>query len=84
MFTSKSTSVSTNTYCLAKTRRFSRRSKNSVRSVTQELEALTDTVELVLLTNKCSIQRNDSLKLKLADRDLKFQLVIIIMRLRHR
>ena len=49
MFTSKSDSVSTNTYCLAKTRRLSRRSKNSVRSVTQEREALTDTVEIVLL-----------------------------------
>ena len=54
MFTSKSASLSTNTYCLAKTRRFSRRSNNSVRSVTQEREALTDTVELVLLISSTS------------------------------
>ena len=47
MFTSMTARVSTNTYGLARTRRFSRRSKNSFGRVTQEREALTDTVELV-------------------------------------
>ena len=40
--------VSTNTYCLARTRRFSRRSENSVGRVTHQREAPTDTVQLVL------------------------------------
>ena len=47
MFTSMTARVSTNTYCLARTRRFSRRSENSVGRVTYEREAPTDTVQLV-------------------------------------
>ena len=47
MFTSISARVSTNTYCLARTRRFSRRSENSVGRVTHEREAPTDAVQLV-------------------------------------
>ena len=47
MFTSMTARVSTNTYCLAKTRRFSRRSENFVERVTHECEAPTDTVQLV-------------------------------------
>ena len=47
MFTSLTVRVSTNTYCLARTRRFSRRSENSVGYVTYEREAPTDTVQLV-------------------------------------
>ena len=47
MFTSMTARVSTNTYCIARTRRFSRRSENSVRRVTHESEAPTDTVQLV-------------------------------------
>ena len=49
MFTSMTARVSTNTYCLARTRRFSRRSENSVGRVTHECEAPkdTDTVQLV-------------------------------------
>ena len=46
MFTSMTARVSTNTYCLARTRRFSRRSENSVGRVTHEREAPTDTVQL--------------------------------------
>ena len=47
MFTSMTARVSTNTYCLARTQRFSRRSENSVGRVTHEREAPTDTVQLV-------------------------------------
>ena len=47
MFTSMTARVSTNTYCLARTRRFSRRSENSVGRVTHKREAPTDTVQLV-------------------------------------
>ena len=47
MFTSMTAKVSTNTYCLARTRRFSRRSENSVGRVTHEREVPTDTVQLV-------------------------------------
>ena len=47
MFTSMTARVSTNTYCLARTRRFSRRSENSVGRATHEREAPTDTVQLV-------------------------------------
>ena len=39
--------VSTNTYCLARTRRFSRRSEKSVGRVTHEREASTDTVRVI-------------------------------------
>ena len=46
MFTSTTARVSTNTYCLARTRRFSRRSENSVGRVTHESEAPTGTVQL--------------------------------------
>ena len=49
MFTSMTATVSTNTYCLARTRRFSRRYENSVGRVTQEREAPTNTVQLVLI-----------------------------------
>ena len=38
--------VSTNTYCLVKILRFSRRSENSVERVTYEREAPTDTLQL--------------------------------------
>ena len=48
MFTSMTARVSANTYFLARTRRFSRRSKNSVGRVTYEREAPTDTVQLVV------------------------------------
>ena len=41
MFTSTTARVSTNTYCLVRTRRFSRRSENSVGHVTHEHEAHT-------------------------------------------
>ncbi len=51
MFTSMTARVSTNTYCLARTWRFSRRSENSVGCVTQERETPTDTVKLVKLIN---------------------------------
>ena len=47
MFTSMTARVSTNTYCLAGTQRFSRRSENSVGRVTHKREAPTDTVQLV-------------------------------------
>ena len=47
MFTSMTARVSTNTYCLAGTRRFSRRCENSVGRVTHKREAPTDTVQLV-------------------------------------
>ena len=56
MFTSMTARVSTNTYCLARTRRFSRRCENSVGRVTHKREAPTDTVQLVfkeLLVKKC-------------------------------
>ena len=51
MFTSMTARVSTNTYCLARTRRFSRRSENSVGRVTHEREAPTDTVLQLASTN---------------------------------
>ena len=58
MFTSMTVRVSTNTYCLARTRRFSRRSENSVGRVTHERETPTDTVQLVnLISNVLYIQR---------------------------
>ena len=47
MFTSMTARVSTNTHCLARTQRFSRRSDSSVGRVTHEREAPMDTVELV-------------------------------------
>ena len=50
MFTCMTARVSTNTYCLARTLRFSRRSENSVGRVTHEREAPTDTVQLVIIT----------------------------------
>ena len=49
MFTSMTARVSTNMYCLARTRRFSKRSGNSVRRVTHERQAPTDTVQLVII-----------------------------------
>ena len=49
MFTSMTARVSTNTTCLARTWRFSRRSENSVGRVTHEREAPTDTVQLVII-----------------------------------
>ena len=49
MFTSMTATVSTNTYCLARTRRFSRRSGNSVGRVTHERQAPSDTVQLVII-----------------------------------
>ena len=52
MFTSMTARVSTNTYCLARTRRFSRRSENSVGRVAHSREAPTDTVQLVTLINE--------------------------------
>ena len=48
MFTSMTARVSTNKYCLARARRFSRRSENSVGRVTHQHEEPTDTVQLVL------------------------------------
>ena len=48
MFTSMAAKVSTNTCCLARTRRFNKRSENSVGSVTHECEAPTDTVQLII------------------------------------
>ena len=47
MFTSMTARVSTNMYCLARTRRFSRRSENSIGRVTHEREVPTDTIQLV-------------------------------------
>ena len=47
MLTSMTVRVSTNTYCIARTLRFNRRSENSVGRVTHEREAPTDTVQLV-------------------------------------
>ena len=47
MFTSMTARVSTNAYCLARTRRFSRLSENSVGRVTHERETPTETVQLV-------------------------------------
>ena len=47
MFTSMTARISTNTYCLAKTQRFSRWSENSVGRVTHEREAPTDILQLV-------------------------------------
>ena len=46
MFTSMTARVSTNTYCIARTLRFSRRSENSVGRVTHEREAPTDTISV--------------------------------------
>ena len=48
MFNSMTARVSINTYCLARTGRFSRRSENSVERVTYEREVSTDTVQLVI------------------------------------
>ena len=48
MFTSMTARVSTITYCIARTRRSSRRSENSVGRVTHERETPTDIVQLVL------------------------------------
>ena len=48
MFTSMTGRVSTNSHCLARTQRFSRRPENSVGRVTYEREAPTDTVQLVV------------------------------------
>ena len=53
MFTSMTARVSTNTYCIARTRRFCRRSENSVGLVTYQREAPTDTVQLVILVSIC-------------------------------
>ena len=47
MFTSMTARVSTNTYCIARTLRFSRRSGGFVGRVTHGREAPTDTVQLV-------------------------------------
>ena len=47
MFTSMTARVSTNTYCLARTWHFSRRSQNSIGRVTHESEVPTETVQLV-------------------------------------
>ena len=47
MFTSMTARVSTNTYCIARTRSFSRRSEDSVGRVTHQQEAPTDTIQLV-------------------------------------
>ena len=55
MFTSMTARVSTNTYCLARTRRFSKRSENSVGRVTHEREAPTDTVQLVKVFLGCQV-----------------------------
>ena len=49
MFISMTARILTNTYCLATTRRFSKRSENSVGRITHEREAPTDTVQLVIL-----------------------------------
>ena len=49
MFTSMTAGVSTNTYCLARTRHFSRWSENFVGRVTHEREAPMDTVQLVYI-----------------------------------
>ena len=49
MFTSMTARVSTNTYCLARIWRFSRRSENSFGRVTRESEAPTDTVKQVII-----------------------------------
>ena len=55
MFTSLTPRVSTNTYCLARTRLFSRRFENSLGRVTHEREAPTDTIQLVLKKKLCII-----------------------------
>ena len=47
MFTSMTARVSTNPFCLARSRRFSRRSGNSIGRVTHQREAPADTVQLV-------------------------------------
>ena len=47
MFTSMTARVSTNTYCLARTQRFSRRSENSIGRVTHDHEAPMVNVKLV-------------------------------------
>ena len=57
MFTSMTARVSTNTYCIATTPRFSRRSENYVGRVTHECEAPTDTVQLVLTFKLPSTRR---------------------------
>ena len=49
MFTSMTARVSTNAYCLARTRRFSKRSGNSVGGATHERYAPTDTLQIVYL-----------------------------------
>ena len=52
MFTSMTAKVSTNTYCLARTRRFSRWSENFVGRVTHECEAPTDAGQLKPFNNQ--------------------------------
>ena len=56
MFTFMRDRVSTSTYCIARTRRFSRRSENSDGRVTHEREAPTDTVQLVELIIQLNIE----------------------------
>ena len=48
MFTSMTARVSTNTYCLARNKRFSRWSENSIGHVTHKRKAPTDTIQLVI------------------------------------
>ena len=64
MFASMTARVSTDTYCLARTPRFSRRSENSVGRVTHKREAPTNTVQLVnvLFTNASQSTPSQSFK----------------------
>ena len=54
MFTSMTARVSTNTYCIVRTRRFSRR---SVGRVAHEREAPTDTVQLLSVRFHCVFKK---------------------------
>ena len=54
MFTCMIAMVSTNTYCLARTRRFSRWSENLVGRVTHKLKTPTGTIQPVSI-NACNV-----------------------------
>ena len=54
MFTSMTARVSTNTYCLARTRRFSRQSENFLGHVAHEREAPTDAIQLAAERSEAS------------------------------
>ena len=65
MFTFMTDRVSTNTYCLVRTWRLSRRSESSVGRVTHEREAPTDTVQPVTFLLYEACRRGSSIQFRL-------------------